>query len=356
MRRSLRALFLLLVVAGATRACTYPPDREFVAVGPDASVGPDGSAGNVGTGGSSTGGGGSGPGGSTSTGGTAGTPTGGAGGTPTGGTGGTPTGGAGGRDCTADGQSCTAAGECCAFIDDEGTCADFAGGIQACAKTCFLNSQCPSGCCTQRPDGTGLCAPTLQDCGGSGCRAAGRTCDAHTDCCGGGTSAFCTNDGFGPRTCGQSCTQNSNCTTTGCCAPVPGGPQACFSAQHCASNCDNSCLSAGNGACEDGRPGSVDNTCAPNTDCDDCGPQATSLCQNNCGSGNSNGICEDGGPGSESSRCFIGFDCDDCGPRYERKCDDTCLLSGDGTCDDVEPDGGDPLCLYGTDCSDCGVR
>lgn len=35
--------------------------------------------------------------------------------------------------------------------------------------------------------------------------------------------------------------------------------------------CTNTCSTAGNGACEDGGPGSGSDSCSPGTDCNDCG-------------------------------------------------------------------------------------
>jgi hypothetical protein len=71
------------------------------------------------------------------------------------------------------------------------------------------------------------------------------------------------------------------------------------------------------------------------------------------------GECDDGGPNSQYDVCDYGTDCADCGSRDENDggdggdtelCDDTCQYAFDGECDDED------YCDYGTDCSDCGPR
>ena len=78
------------------------------------------------------------------------------------------------------------------------------------------------------------------------------------------------------------------------------------------------------------------------------------------------GECDDGGPDSLTSACDYGTDCADCGSRDENDgggggggteiCDDSCEFAGDGVCDDGGPDSEFAACDLGTDCSDCGPR
>lgn len=72
------------------------------------------------------------------------------------------------------------------------------------------------------------------------------------------------------------------------------------------------------------------------------------------------GECDDGGPGSDFAICEYGSDCSDCGPRDKQGggggCADTCPYAGDGECDDGGAGADYAVCDYGTDCSDCGSR
>lgn len=95
------------------------------------------------------------------------------------------------------------------------------------------------------------------------------------------------------------------------------------------AGCSNECEFAGDGACDDGGPGAQFDLCTFGTDCDDCGardgvtpapggepnpdPPGTS-CSNECPFAG-DGACDDGGPGSEFDLCPLGTDCDDCGQR-----------------------------------------
>ena len=94
--------------------------------------------------------------------------------------------------------------------------------------------------------------------------------------------------------------------------------------------CGNACVWASDGDCDDGGAGSeYDSLCNYGQDCVDCGPRVPMppsapaspgyppmppgiLCQNHCVYA-SDGDCDDGGPGAEFSLCAYGSDCQDCG-------------------------------------------
>ena len=136
--------------------------------------------------------------------------------------------------------------------------------------------------------------------------------------------------------------------------------------------CNDDCLLANDGVCEDGGEGSLLTLCDYGSDCSDCGSRESSgggdgmtICTNTC-TFPSDDICDDGGPGSSFSLCDLGTDCDDCGPRTvsgggggqpgEGLCTETCTYSDDGDCDDGGENSDYSLCALGTDCLDCGIR
>jgi len=85
---------------------------------------------------------------------------------------------------------------------------------------------------------------------------------------------------------------------------------------------------------------------------------ATTICENTCMFAY-DGECDDGGPDADWSVCDFGTDCADCGPRElvtGGLCDDTCYFAADGWCDDGGPGADFDLCALGTDCTDCGPR
>jgi hypothetical protein len=173
--------------------------------------------------------------------------------------------------------------------------------------------------------------------------------------------------------------------------PTP-TPTPTATATICFDSCGTNNAWAGDGACDDGGPGSTHNICTFGYDCTDCGsrvdptpappplaaaPAPTTLCFNSCGDGNAwvgDGDCDDGGPGSDYALCTYGYDCIDCGPRsasggadvppqtYPRStlCFNSCgqgnAWVGDGDCDDGGPGSDYALCTYGYDCIDCGSR
>jgi hypothetical protein len=75
-------------------------------------------------------------------------------------------------------------------------------------------------------------------------------------------------------------------------------------------DCDDSCVYAQDGSCDDGGPGASVG-CDLGTDCEDCGWR---LCEDSCSYAD-DGVCDDGGAGSEGSSCTYGMDCSDCGVR-----------------------------------------
>jgi hypothetical protein len=86
---------------------------------------------------------------------------------------------------------------------------------------------------------------------------------------------------------------------------------------------------------------------------------ATTMCEDTCLFAY-DGECDDGGPDADWSVCDLGTDCADCGPREVVTggglCDDTCFFSADGYCDDGGPGADYSFCALGTDCTDCGPR
>lgn len=122
--------------------------------------------------------------------------------------------------------------------------------------------------------------------------------------------------------------------------------------------CENTCIYARDGACDDF---SYDDTCDVGTDCDDCGvEEVDDTCGDYCHGNNGDGMCDDGGPGSEWAVCGLGSDCSDCGPRkkggFQFGCMEQCPTHFDDVCDDGGEGSEFAFCDYGTDCRDCGVR
>ena len=97
-------------------------------------------------------------------------------------------------------------------------------------------------------------------------------------------------------------------------------------------SCTDECDYASQGQCNDGGPGAEFTSCEYGTDCTDCGfrvmppplppqlppqspPQSpAALCNDLCVYA-SDGDCDDGGPGFEYADCLYGTDCTDCSPR-----------------------------------------
>lgn len=134
--------------------------------------------------------------------------------------------------------------------------------------------------------------------------------------------------------------------------------------------CTDECAFAADGACDDGGAGSDSAFCTLGTDCTDCGyrpdtgggtdppPTGDADCNDTCLFA-MDGMCDDGRPGSLTSLCLPGTDCFDCGPSSgggSGMCTDTCLFAADGECDDGGPGSLYSLCDLGTDCFDCGPR
>ena len=99
-------------------------------------------------------------------------------------------------------------------------------------------------------------------------------------------------------------------------SPPPYAPDA---------ECSNECVWSGDGDCDDGGAGSEYMACHDGTDCADCGVRASSsppppyspplppgiLCQDTCIYAR-NGRCDDGGPSAATALCGFGTDCEDC--------------------------------------------
>ena len=91
--------------------------------------------------------------------------------------------------------------------------------------------------------------------------------------------------------------------------------------------CDNACRWSYDGECDDGGPGAQHAVCAYGSDCYDCGarplpgaaprPVTYEFCEDTCVSAY-DGVCDDGGPGSVYAICPVGTDCYDCGVRQVR--------------------------------------
>ena len=122
--------------------------------------------------------------------------------------------------------------------------------------------------------------------------------------------------------------------------------------------CNNDCIFADDGGCDDGGPDADFSICAFGSDCNDCG---TRTLINECETDNGGCVqtCTDTPDGYECA-CDAGFYLGEDGVSCveipaEGLCLDTCIYADDGACDD--PVGtGFGACAFGTDCTDCGTR
>ncbi len=138
--------------------------------------------------------------------------------------------------------------------------------------------------------------------------------------------------------------------------------------------CNDLCIFAFDGECDDGGPGSNYAVCDYGSDCGDCGPREAGgagaagesgenlVCTDTCQFAG-DGECDDGGPGADYAVCDYGTDCTDCGARDARTapvggelCLNSCRFAFDGECDDGGPGSQYSECGIGTDCADCGPR
>ena len=133
--------------------------------------------------------------------------------------------------------------------------------------------------------------------------------------------------------------------------------------------CEDTCVDAGDGYCDDGGPNAEYTICGFGSDCSDCGARLDS---DNDGFYDDEGVepldtsltldCEDADatvyPGStEIPNDGIDQDCSGADEVVAISiCDDTCGTSNDGVCDDGGTDAANDTCALGTDCSDCGDR
>jgi hypothetical protein len=130
-----------------------------------------------------------------------------------------------------------------------------------------------------------------------------------------------------------------------CTGSVGGAFSVAWASFESAVICTPECGLYGNGACNDGGPGSISADCPYGSDCLDCGfrePSGAPVC--------GNGVIE----GSEA--CDPPFS-GTCGPDCQRLgCTNSCSTSFDVWCDDGGPNSHFGNCEFGTDCADCGPR
>lgn len=171
-----------------------------------------------GTGGSGNGGGGA----------VGGAPVGGGGGSLIPSTGGTGTSAEAGQ-CKGTGEMCSSSLDCCdGYCNQTGPAHDWLG----CHKRCTQSSECSEGCCLLFSGQTnGFCTKAIWcSCGTSGNACGGTELPA---CC---ADQLCVaNDNTQTSfACRPRCTQNSDCTTTNCCVPIPQtGVSACLDSKYC---------------------------------------------------------------------------------------------------------------------------
>lgn len=172
---------------------------------------------------------------------------------------------------------------------------------------------------------------------------------------------------------GSSCTDADRCAigSEGCVCDDAGGCDeglACdMSSRRCGLPqivCENSCLYAEDGVCDDGGPGSEYNVCNYGTDCIDCeerpnlctDPALPTYCHQSesCWGASVDCWTVELCPDDTYYACDLGevVDCsltgsDRCVP--STVCDDSCPTAGDNACDTTTGP-----CRLGTDCMDCG--
>lgn len=194
--------------------------------------------------------------------------------------------------CVAEGSACDTR-ECC----DALSCVDNGSGRKTCQVSCESDSDCETGCCTDRYDvGVKICSPKASC--DSPCKKVGEGCTSDTsgsDCCRGTclTSEVPEWNGCRPR-----CQTNADCADTGCCQPFSnGGGGFCTDAKWC------SCGAAG-ASCGGNTPQCCSGTLCTGQTAETlrCNPLCTSNsdCASNCClkvTGTTSRVC------SEASRC-----------------------------------------------------
>jgi len=240
------------------------------------------------------------------------------------------------------------------WLADNGECDD--GGDGSEYENCAWGTDCFD--CGLRPVSQGPAPPPPQPPGSPGCN---NECvhASDTDCDDGGAG-----DEYGLCALGSDCL---DCGDRGILPPSP--PPVPIT-----PGCNENCIHASDGDCDDGGPGAEYGICGIGMDCFDCGDRGTLPpnpppipvtpgCNNECTHA-SDGDCDDGGPGDEYGLCTIGSDCIDCGDRGTLPpfpppgagCGENCNYSSDGDCDDNGPGSEYAICPYGQDCVDCGPR
>jgi hypothetical protein len=130
--------------------------------------------------------------------------------------------------------------------------------------------------------------------------------------------------------------------------------------------CDDTCIDAADGYCDDGGPYASFSFCAFGSDCTDCGARYDN---------DGDGYYDDEGTAPLDTSLIL--DCDDTevtvypgateitNDGIDQDCDgidatvvclDTCFWANDGVCDDGGTNSVTDVCSLGTDCADCGSR
>ena len=130
--------------------------------------------------------------------------------------------------------------------------------------------------------------------------------------------------------------------------------------------CDDTCIWADDGMCDDGGPTASTAACSFGTDCSDCNPHYDT---------DGDSFYDD--QGLTPYDASLALDCDDTdaainpdavdfagdgidqdcsGGDETGLCDDSCIYSDDGVCDDGGPNASYSVCDFGSDCTDCGAR
>lgn len=222
---------------------------------------------------------------------------------------------------TASGSGTSSGGGSCG---SGGTCGDVR------THTCsgrFVSGLCPGGaeirCCEGTltavmssppgPGGTPGGSPTPAP--GSECQSRGGQCaDNRSNRCSTGFSGGLCPGGAEIQCCFGALTASGS---------APSSPTPTPSPAPSGAMCTDTCTWAGDGECDDGRPGAITGVCPLGSDCMDCGPVGAgsaaassggTTCMDTCPWAG-DGVCDDGASGSETSVCAAGTDCADCGPR-----------------------------------------
>jgi len=207
----------------------------------------------------------------------------------------------------------------CGFSHDCTDCGPRTGAAvvpsRGCGNSC---SKASDGDCDDGGDGAefGICTF------GSDCTDCGpRAVDIETqpgcyDTCWLADNGECDDGGDGSEY--ENCAWGTDCFDCGL-RPVSQGPAPPPPQPPGSPGCNNECVHASDTDCDDGGAGDEYGLCALGSDCLDCGDRGilppspppvpiTPGCNENCIHA-SDGDCDDGGPGAEYGICGIGMDC-----------------------------------------------